>query len=235
METIFTNIKERILQITDYKQISKEKFFKDLGVTYGNFKGKAKEKALSSDILAKIVAENSEINPEWLLTGNGEMLKTNKIIASDVKRNLIPLFNDVATIGGANGLAASVNGVSHATEYIDSGDWFPGATAAIRHYGDSMPEYANGSILALKVVEDIRLLVWGRNYCIETSEYRITKKINKSKDNDYLTANSTNKETYLNGSLIHEPIEIPKEAISKLFQVLGSVKKEYSSRIVDIL
>ena len=190
---------------------------------------------INSTSIEKILHKYSDINPEWLLTGKGKMLKSENEPIIDLKRNLIPLFNDVATIGGANGLAASTNGVSHATEYIDSGDWFPGATAAIRHYGDSMPEYANGSILALKVVEDIRLLVWGRNYCIETSEYRITKKLNKSKDNEYLTANSTNKETYLNGSLIHEPIEIPKEAISKLFQVLGSVNKEYSSRIVDIL
>jgi len=75
METIFTNIKERVLYFTDYKDFAKEKFFEELGVTYGNFKGKAKEKALSSDILAKIVSKYPEINPEWLLTGEGNMLK----------------------------------------------------------------------------------------------------------------------------------------------------------------
>ncbi|MDY3522013.1 hypothetical protein PG614_10265 [Riemerella anatipestifer] len=75
METNFTNIKERILYYTDIKGFTKEKFFEELGVTYGNFKGKAKEKALSSDILAKIVSKYPEINPEWLLTGRGEMLK----------------------------------------------------------------------------------------------------------------------------------------------------------------
>lgn len=227
---------ERLAIYMALKGINNNMITVNAGLSVGQI-GKAisNNSGINSTSIEKILHTYSDINPEWLLTGKGEMLKTNKIITNDVKRNLIPLFNDVATIGGANGLSANVNGVSHATEYIDSGDWFPGATAAIRHYGDSMPEYANGSILALKVVEDIRLLVWGRNYCIETSEYRITKKLNKSKDNDYLTANSTNKETYLNGSLIHEPIEIPKEAISKLFQVLGSVNKEYSSRIVDIL
>lgn len=76
METIFTNIKERVLYFTDYKDFAKEKFFEELGVTYGNFKGKAKEKALSSDILAKIVSKYPEINPEWLLTGKGPMLKS---------------------------------------------------------------------------------------------------------------------------------------------------------------
>lgn len=63
METNFTNIKERILYLTDIKGIAKEKFFEDLGVTYGNFKGKAKEKALSSEVLAKIVSKYPDINP----------------------------------------------------------------------------------------------------------------------------------------------------------------------------
>ena len=75
MATIFSNIKERVLYISENKGIAREKFFDDLGITYGNFKGKAKEKALSSDILAKIVAKYPDVSPEWLLTGRGEMLK----------------------------------------------------------------------------------------------------------------------------------------------------------------
>lgn len=75
MATIFSNIKERVLYISENKGITREKFFDDLGITYGNFKGKAKEKALSSDILAKIVAKYPDVSPEWLLTGRGEMLK----------------------------------------------------------------------------------------------------------------------------------------------------------------
>ena len=50
MATIFSNIKERVLYISESKGITREKFFEDLGITYGNFKGKAKEKALSSDV-----------------------------------------------------------------------------------------------------------------------------------------------------------------------------------------
>lgn len=76
MATIFFNIKERVLYISENKGITREKFFDDLGITYGNFKGKAKEKALSSDVLAKIITKYPDINPEWLLTGNGKMLKS---------------------------------------------------------------------------------------------------------------------------------------------------------------
>ena len=71
-----TTIKERILQISNYKRVSKEKFFEELEVSYGNFKGKAKESALNSNILEKIIAKMPEISAEWLLTGKGEMLKS---------------------------------------------------------------------------------------------------------------------------------------------------------------
>jgi phage repressor protein C with HTH and peptisase S24 domain len=73
MATIFSNIKDRVLQIPENKGITKEYFFDKIGVTYGNFKGKAKEKALSSDTLATIVTMYPDINPNWLLTGQGEM------------------------------------------------------------------------------------------------------------------------------------------------------------------
>ena len=35
-----SKIKERILQIADFKGIAKEKFFESISMTYGNFKGK---------------------------------------------------------------------------------------------------------------------------------------------------------------------------------------------------
>ena len=76
----------------------------------------------------------------------------------------IPFYDDIATIGGINDLMVDTdNGQSHVSEWIDAGDWFPEATAAIRHYGDSMVEYPSGSILALKRVNDRRLIINGRN------------------------------------------------------------------------
>ena len=71
-----TTIKDRVLQLSDYKGVSKEKFFEELEVSYGNFKGKAKESGLNANILEKIIAKMPEISAEWLLTGKGEMLKS---------------------------------------------------------------------------------------------------------------------------------------------------------------
>ncbi|MGL4346992.1 MAG: hypothetical protein ACRCR9_02770 [Chitinophagaceae bacterium] len=75
MANIFSNIKERCLEIAVNKGISKELFFKNIGMTYGNFKGKAKETPLNSDTIANILTNFPDISPEWLLTGKGSMLR----------------------------------------------------------------------------------------------------------------------------------------------------------------
>lgn len=50
----------------------------------------------------RILKIYNDINRDWLLTGEGEMLKT-----SDKKR--IPLYDDDVTIGGLNGSVANVD------------------------------------------------------------------------------------------------------------------------------
>ena len=159
------------------------------------------------------------------------------LYATDVTplvKKKMPLF-DAETIGGQNDIVADPERpASHVAEWIDAGDWFPGATAAIRHYGDSMVEYPSGSILALKRVEDQSLLINGQNYVIETSEYRITKKI-QDDGGDYIMAYSSNRETYPDGRQIHSPIRIPKSEIRHIDLVLGCVIKEYSNGPVQII
>lgn len=189
---------------------------------------------IQSKWLLKLVENYPRYNPEWLLTGEGSMLKES-VAHIKTKTNLIPLYNDVATIGGVNVLAANVDAVRSTTEYIDAGDFFPDASAAIRHYGDSMVEYPNGSIVVLREVLDQRLLIWGKSYCVETTEGRITKKINKSTNKEILLGYSSNKDVYPDGNLIHQPVEIPKDMIRKMYLVLGSVNKEYSSGSVKTI
>ena len=141
-----------------------------------------KTQGLSRKLLEAIQEKLPDINSVWLLTGEGEMLKT-----SDKKR--IPLYDDDVTIGGTNELAANVDDSARPTEWIDAGDWFPTATSAIHHYGESMVEYPSGCILALKRVNDPTLLINGENYVIETDEFRVTKQIQD--DGDFITAYST--------------------------------------------
>ena len=180
-----------------------------------------------------IFAKCDDISPEWLLTGKGEMLKGQTSEPAKGK-NLIPFYEDVSTIGGHNSISAAVDGHMPANELIDAGDWFNDATAAIRHYGDSMVEYPSGCILALKLVQDKSQIILGANYCIETDEFRVTKRLQTCNDESVFMAYSSNTETYPDGTPIHQPFAIPKASIRRLYLVLGYVVKQLSSGAVFI-
>lgn len=66
-------IKERVMQILEYKDIAKEKFFTEIGMTSANFRGNAKTTPLNSTAIANIFAIIPDLNLVWLITGEGTM------------------------------------------------------------------------------------------------------------------------------------------------------------------
>lgn len=199
-------------------------------------------RGISKDGLTSIQKAFPSINPQWLLTGEGEMLNaketpvakttgeanpkegTKNKFQLDSKQTdrLIP-FYDVETTGGYSG-TVSASDSGDMVGYIQPGGWFDGhETAAIRHVGDSMTEYPNGCILAVREVLDRHLLVPGRNYVIETSEYRVTKRLQRGHSSDTIMLYSTNTDKYEDGRLIHEPFEISLTDVRRIFSVLGYI------------
>ena len=142
--------------------------------------------------------------------------------ATGNEQRLIP-FYDVETTGGYHGhVSASDEG--RLVGYISPGGWFgDSATAAIRHVGDSMTEYPSGCVLAVREVRERRLLVPGRNYVIETREYRVTKRVQRGNSPDTLMLYSSNTSKYDDGRLIHEPFEVSFEDILHIYSVLGYI------------
>ena len=230
---------KRLKEFIDANGLSIAAFEKSIGMSNASFGKSLKNNgAIGSDKLENILIVYPDINPDWLLTGRGSMLKSEEVVPrSDkeailpAKKNLIPFYDDVSTIGGLNDHVANTDSNSP-TEWIDAGDWFPEATAAIRHYGDSMVEYPSGSILALKRVNKPQLIMNGRNYVVETSEYRVTKQLQD--DGDHFMAYSTNRDTYPDGRQIHAPFSVPKGEIRYIYLVLGCVTKEYSNGAIPI-
>lgn len=226
------SVKERLKEFIKWKKISTSAFCESIGVS--NAYISSMRVSIQPDKVQSIALKYPELNIDWLLTGAGQMIingKAKKVTVGEPEleysnKNMIPVYDDVLTRGGVDEVSVNVDQAHQSHHWIDAGDWFRGATSAIRHYGDSMNEYPSGSILVLRRVVDVRLLVWGRNYVIETTEYRITKQLQDG--GEYYIGYSSNKEAYPDGRQIHAPILIPKETVRSIDLVLGCVTKEYS-------
>ncbi|MDV2442564.1 DNA-binding protein [Elizabethkingia anophelis] len=87
-----SNIKDRVLQIAEHKGIGKELFFKELGLSYANFKGIQKKSALGSDAIDTILSKHNDISTEWLVLGKGSMLndiESNSKSTNNTSENLV--------------------------------------------------------------------------------------------------------------------------------------------------
>ena len=99
-------IVDRIRQIIEYKEISARQFCLKIGVANG-FLDKVKD--VGSEKVAKILYAFPEINPEWLLMGEGSMLRSPQanrtghvVVSNDFKGGT----NHIGDISISNGIEA---------------------------------------------------------------------------------------------------------------------------------
>lgn len=89
MDNNLSNIKERCLFLANFKGYTLEDFCTRIGMTYGSFKGKAKNSALNSHAMEKIITMIPDANLSWLLTGRGPM-----ILAQGCEQSVWPDFGE---------------------------------------------------------------------------------------------------------------------------------------------
>lgn len=78
MENILT-IKERILSFLESKGIRKVDFFEASGIQSSNFKGKNMSSQPGGDMLVKVLTLYPDLSAEWLMRGEGSMIKEQTI------------------------------------------------------------------------------------------------------------------------------------------------------------
>lgn len=97
MENILT-IKERILSFLESQGIKKVDFFEATGIQSSNFKGKNMSSQPGGDMIVRVLTIYPNLSAEWLLRGEGDMLKSSaikdkpKIIKTDTKKD-----NDISS------------------------------------------------------------------------------------------------------------------------------------------
>lgn len=84
-------IKERILSFLESQGIKKVDFFEATGIQSSNFKGKNMSSQPGGDMLVKVLTIYPNLSAEWLLRGEGEMLKS---LSNQVENKVIKIENN---------------------------------------------------------------------------------------------------------------------------------------------
>ncbi len=80
-------IKQRILHFIENQGIRKVDFSEKTQISYSNLKGKSLYSEIGGEQITKILEEYSEISPEWLLLGKGDMLKNRELVTNNINGN----------------------------------------------------------------------------------------------------------------------------------------------------
>ncbi len=233
MKNISTQ-KERILQFIDYKGISKNKFYKETGISNGVLD---KKSGLSMDTVEKFYSTFSEVSPEWLLTGEGPMLKegkpyypdhlvnTDEIVIRKLRTDTIerdvqsvPYYNITATASIVEAFTGEAPEIP--MEHISIPN-LPKCDGALNITGDSMyPLLKSGDIVMYRNVNDVSNIIWGEMYLMYLNchgdEFFFCKYIHKAEKEGFVKLVSQNKH--------HEAKEFPISCIKQLAIVKASIR-----------
>lgn len=73
---------KHLLQYIDYKGFTIHSFEKELGIRGSLDKAIKQNTNIRSDVFSKIIEIFTDINPDWLITGKGEMLRDAQPVAT---------------------------------------------------------------------------------------------------------------------------------------------------------
>lgn len=219
-------ILDRIKEYIDYKNMTIAAFERSIGMSNASFGKSLKNgKAIGTDKLENILSIYTDINPTWLLTGEGSMLRNEQ---SKVKTSETPSINkdysgapyyNVDFIGGFD---LMINDQTiNPDYYINYRPFNKEGILWCNLTGHSMePELLSGDIIALKELNTpIQYLPAGEIYGIVTEEFRTVKRIRLSQREGYVRLIPSNK------SEEYGEQEIPIAMILKVYAVLGSIRK----------
>lgn len=224
-------VSDRVRQYIEAKGISYYAFENSLGASRGSVSKAVKDnKSMGSNVLEKIIALYPDLNPIWLLTGQGDMLTSGEATPPAVKTfrlktdvavlsQQIPLYELEASAGIVPLFVnnASLQPVDHI-----SIPHLPKCDGAVYVTGDSMyPLLNSGDIIMYKIVNDIaNSIFWGEMYLLgidmDGEEYITVKYVQRSDREGCIKLVSENPH--------HQPKDIGMDKIRAMALVKASIR-----------
>lgn len=232
MEKDFSNYKQRILKYAKYKGLSKRQIYIDTGISNGTFD---KKSGLTETNIEKFISTYQEVNVEWLITGQGEMIKNRgdeieepakiyklnqnrKTKDAIIEGQIIPLYDFNATAG-----LQELFSNEKRTQVLDTIRIpnLPRCDGAITITGDSMYPLLKSGDMVLYAETSPKNIFWGEMYLIgikldDDDEYITVKYVHKSEVEGHIKLVSQNAH--------HNPKDIPLSAVRAIALVKASIR-----------
>ena len=177
---------------------------------------------VSFEIVQAIINKFVNINAEWLLTGEGEMLKSENTSTETSKEESvkgIPLVNATA-IGGYGNNVFSFEERDVKDYYVIPKFKHKQVDFMIEVEGSSMyPKYNSGDVVACRIIKERNFIQWNKTHVIATREQGIIIKRIKPSDAPNSLLMISDNESY-------DPFNVPEEEIEGLAIVVGVIRLE---------
>lgn len=206
--------KSNLLTFIQKKNLSKTEFYKITGLSNGFLD---KGSSVTSTNLETILKHFPELSLDWLITGEGPMLRTDMATAHHAtgSETGIPLIPINAMAGAFAGEQVVLE--LECERYVVPA--FKDAEFLITVKGSSMiPKYNSGDIVACKRMPLDTFFQWNKVYVLDTEQGPLIKRIKKGSTADTLTIFSDNPS--------YEPFELPRTKIYHIALVVGVIRLE---------
>lgn len=203
-------VKDRLKEYLLTKKLSIREFERNCGLSNGLA---ARISSTTSPSTLNKISHSSDLNVDWLLTGEGNMLRADAAPKISYTEG-VPYFDEDFLLGFDEVTAPN----SENPDFLIRMPGYEKATLWCNASGHSMePEINNGDIIALQRIEDFSFLPFGDVYgFITTNGMRTIKRLGKSEKEGYYRLIPTNKE--------YDEQEIPINKIALVYRVMGTMK-----------
>lgn len=207
-------IRERLERaITQELHTNRTAFAHQIGLDPSNFAKMCTGKLVITKKTLNLISQNSSINTEWLISGEGEPIRKAPVLPNKYLNNVPakPRILNMEKIGTSD---LSEDGTIELMPEIEQ---FPEYDFTITIHGKSMePTFHTGDELAVKDITDSKFLQWGAPHVLKTKQGLVIKKIYYDEEHNGYKCVSDNEQ--------FPAYTVPQDEVLRIYKIVGLIR-----------